>query len=372
MTTRKLVILHTETLKRWGGQQNRVLSEAIGLGQRGHTMIITCHKGSILAQRARDAGVKVYEVNMVKQAYAATVPLLVNIIRREGVDIVSTHSSVDSWAGGIAALLTKRKLVRFKHNLNAVKGDLFARFIYSLPDRFITVNNAAADVLGDAGHIGADKIERVYGSIDAERFDPGRISEDQKTQMRSSLGIPSRALVVGNTSGFTSVKGQRYLVEAAQRLFSRREDVFLLLIGRVGRHEPLLDAIQSRFKQRIILPGLRTDIPELLSVMDIFVFPSVTEAFGNSMIEAMAMAKPVLASDISSFREFMIDGENGAFFRRGDSNSLYEALMRLIAEPELLQKLGSYARRTVLEKFSPKRMIEETERVYYALMATRT
>lgn len=71
-----MMILHTETLKRWGGQQNRVLLESIGLQKRGHHVIIACHRSSMLAEKSRDAGIKTYEVNMVKQAHLSTIPRL--------------------------------------------------------------------------------------------------------------------------------------------------------------------------------------------------------------------------------------------------------------------------------------------------------
>jgi hypothetical protein len=112
-----MIVLHTETLKRWGGQQNRVLAEAVGLIKRGHKVVIACNRGSVLAKKADAAGIKVYEVNMAKHAHLFTIPTLVRIINKEDIEIVSTHSSVDSWAGGIAARLTGRYLVRFRHNI---------------------------------------------------------------------------------------------------------------------------------------------------------------------------------------------------------------------------------------------------------------
>lgn len=366
-----MVILHTETLKKWGGQQNRILTEAIGLSKRGHRVIIACHRDSFLAHKVKEAGIKTYEVNMVKQAYLSTIPKLIQIIKNEKVDLVVTHSSVDSWAGGIAARLTRRKLVRFKHNLYRVKKDPPTRFIYSLPHRFIAVNNTAAEVLKETGYIRPEKITRVYGSIDSEKFNPDKISNIDKEALKHSLGIPQNALVIGNTSGFTEVKGQRYLLEAANKVFRDRNNIFLLLVGRIGKKEKIIGQIQTEFLRRVILPGLRTDIPLLLSIMDIFVFPSTVEAFGNSLIEAMAMAKPVLVSDIPSFREFMTDGVDGIFFKSADSENLLNRLSHLIDNPEKWQILGYNARKTVLGKFLPDRMLDETENIYLDLINIR-
>ncbi|RJR21249.1 MAG: WalR protein, partial [Nitrospiraceae bacterium] len=108
-------ILHTETLKGWGGQQNRVLAESDGLSKRGHKVIIACQRESILADKSRKAGIKVYELDFRGKNYLKLIPQLIKIIREENIDIVSTHSSADSWAGGLAAKLTGRRLIRFRH-----------------------------------------------------------------------------------------------------------------------------------------------------------------------------------------------------------------------------------------------------------------
>ncbi len=364
-------ILHTETLKKWGGQQNRVLTEAAGLVKRGHTAVIACHTGSMLAQRAREAGIPVYEVNMAKKAHLSTIPKLVQIIKKHNVDIVSTHSSVDSWAGGIAARISRSTLVRFKHNLNDVANDPLTRFIYSLPDLFIAVNATAAEVLKRSAVIRAGMVVHVYGSVDCARFNPVRFMLNERLQTKESLGIPAEACVVGNTSGFTDVKGQKYLLAAANRLFRQRNDLYLLLLGRLGHKEKVLSLIEPAFHNRVVLPGLRDDVPSMLALMDIFVFPSVREAFGNSLIEAMAMARPVAVSDLPSFREFMTEGVDGLFFRKADPDHLYGTVMDLLDNKARWHALGAAARRTVIDRFQYGRMIEETEHAYLSLLGDR-
>ena len=85
---RKISILHTETLKKWGGQQNRVLNEVLGLSKRGHKVVLVCNPGSIIAGKAVEAGIKVYQLSMSKRNYLLTVPKMMRIIREEDVEIV--------------------------------------------------------------------------------------------------------------------------------------------------------------------------------------------------------------------------------------------------------------------------------------------
>jgi len=353
-----MVVLHTETLKKWGGQQNRVLTEAVELNKRGHKAIIACHRGSMLSKRAKDAGIKVYEVNMVKQAYPITVFKLIKIIQKEKVDIVATHSSVDSWAGGLAALFTGRILVRFKHNIYRVKSDLPTKFIYTRPDCFITVNETARKVLITTGFIRPEKIKRVYGAIDDKKFSSDRFTPKDREKFRKEMGLPLNSIIVGNTSGFTKVKGQHYLIEALNRLFQSYHNLYAVLAGRLGKKEKVNNLVNPEFKSRIVLPGLYENVPLLLYSIDVFVFPSTEEAFGNSLIEAMAMEKPVLVSDIPSFREFMTDGKDGIFFEKANITSLEQKLSFILNNRKIWSDLGKNARKTVTEKFQPESCVK--------------
>lgn len=359
----KLNILHTETLKNWGGQQNRVLSECIGLNRRGHTAIIACHKGSMLAQKAKEAGIKTYEVNMVKQAYLTTIPKLVKIIKRENVDIVSTHSSVDSWAGGIAAKLTGKKLVRFRHNIYKIGKDPMTRFIYKIPDKIICISDEVKKTMIDCG-VKNKNLVVINSSIDTDKFNPKNADGISK----SILSIPEGAVIIGNTSSFTEVKGQVFLLRAFN-IIAKQKSCYLLFACRMTEHSKAkyLEFVEPALRDKVIFLGHRDDIPDVLKSLDIFVFPSFVEGLGTALIEAMAMEKPVIVSDIPTFRNFIEDRINGLFFTPKDPECLAEKILSLCIDRDLRIKLGENARKTVLEKFSLKKMIEETEALYLSM-----
>ncbi len=353
-----MVILHTETLKRWGGQQNRVLSEATGLNKRGHRVIIVCHRGSILSEKSKNAGIKVYEVNMVKQAHLKTIPKLIHIIKKEKVDIVSTHSSVDSWAGGIAAKLTGTCLIRFRHNLYPIGRDPLTKFIYSLPDGFIAISNTVRDIL--KRHVSKDKkIALIPSSVDLKRYDTN--AED----LRKEIGIPSDVIVIGNTSTFTEVKGQEFLLQSFNMIY-KKAPCILLFAGSL--EEPFraryLSHVNEDLRDSVVFLGHRDDIPRVLKTIDIFVYPSLLEGLGTALIEAMTMGKPVAVSDIPTFREFIENKANGMCFKTRDAADLAEKVISLIRDKDLREQLGRNARSTALERFSTEKMIDMTEAHY--------
>ena len=360
-----MVILHTETLKKWGGQQNRVLSEAIGLKKRGHKVILACHKASILAEKAKEKDITVYEVNMVKQAHLITIPRLVNIIKKEKVDIVSTHSSVDSWAGGIAAKLTGRCLVRFRHNLYQIGRDPLTRLIYYLPDKIIAISDSIKDILVGCG-LKIERINVIHSSVNPDLFNLSW------KDLRKELCITPETIVIGNTSTFAQVKGQEYLLQAFNTI-ARKIPCILLFAGRLN--EPhrtrYLSYIEDELRNRVIFLGHRDDIPRVLKTIDVFVYPSVLEGLGTALLEAMAMERPVVVSDIPTFRYFISDMHNGVFFKLRDPVDMADKVVSLMKNHDLQEQLGRNARTTVTEKFSLDAMLSSTEEVYEEVLKRR-
>ncbi len=353
-----MIILHTETLKKWGGQQNRVLSEAIGLNTRGHKVVIACNRGSVLAHKAKEAGLRLYEVNMSKRAHITNIPKLMRILRKEEIEIVSTHSSVDSWSGGIAAKLTGRRLIRFRHNLYPVGRDPLSRLIYSIPDRIIAISNTIKHTLENSGLKG-EKIKVIPSSVNFTFYNPD--VED----LRKELKIPQETTVIGNTSSFTPVKGQKYLLQAFNVL-NKKFSCILLFAGRLNEpyKSQYLSYVSEDLRKKVFFLGHRDDIPRVLKTIDIFVSPSLVEGLGTSLLEAMAMGKPVVISDIPTFRDFITDKVNGLYFRVKDPNDLAEKIFYIKKNSSLTAHLGKNARDSILGKFSFENMLDQTESLY--------
>jgi glycosyltransferase involved in cell wall biosynthesis len=360
-----MIILHTETLKKWGGQQNRVLTEAVGLTKKGHRVIVACQRNSMLAQRAKAENIPVYELNMVKQAHLVTVPKLVTLIKRERVDIVATHSSVDSWAGGIAAKLSGRRLVRFRHNLYPIGRDPFTRLIYAIPDTIIAISDTVKDILVRCG-LKNEKIKVIHSSVDTDRFNPSG------KDLRDELNISREIIIIGNTSTFTEVKGQEFLLQAFNIIHGKYPCI-LLFAGRL--QDPFktkyLSQVHRDLRDKVIFLGHREDVPGVLKTIDIFVYPSVLEGLGTALLEAMAMERPVVVSDIPTFRNFITDGVNGIFFKPGDPEDMADKVLSLFNKKVPQRHLGSNARSTIIEKFSLDTMLTHTESAYEDILKGR-
>lgn len=295
---------------------------------------------------------------MAKHAHLTTIPKLIRIIKKERVDIVSTHSSVDSWAGGIAAKLTGRCLVRFRHNLYPVGKDPLTKLIYKMPDNIIAISDAVNDKLINHGLKG-NKISVIPSSVDINIYNP------EVGDLRNELKISSDTTVIGNTSGFTGVKGQKYLLQGLN-ILSEKFPCILLFAGRLN--EPFkskyLSHVREELRDKVIFLGHRDDIPRVLKTIDIFISPSVVEGLGMALLEAMAMEKPVVVSDITTFKEFITDKVNGLYFRVKDSEDLAEKVLYIKENGSLKTQIAKNARYTILEKFSLENMLDQTETLY--------
>src|ERR1700722_15634727 len=108
-------ILHTESSKGWGGQEIRILQEALGMRKRGHEIILAVNRGGKLIAKARKEGFLVYEMPFNKHSAPITIMRLLKILKKHGIEIINTHSSLDAWIGGVSGRIANKRIIRTRH-----------------------------------------------------------------------------------------------------------------------------------------------------------------------------------------------------------------------------------------------------------------
>lgn len=212
------------------------------------------------------------------------------------------------------------------------------------------------------------KMVVIHNGIDVAKFD--NISVDFSGKRRE-LGLSKADIVIGNVSRLDpDAKGQDDLIKAHKIVTTREPKAKLLLVGD-GRPEAeykLESLVRSLGLQHsVVFAGRRNDIPEILQIMDIFAFPSIFEGFGIALIEAMAAGKPVITSDIEPLNRIVEDGKTGKLVPCRDANTLADAILQLIANPNLANKMGKAAYKRVKEHFSLEQMARKYEELYESL-----
>jgi glycosyltransferase involved in cell wall biosynthesis len=344
-------VMHTESSKGWGGQENRTLNEAIGLQKLGARVLILCQPDSRLAVRARENGIEVIMVKMRKSFDLSAIWQIMRVIGEERVDIVNTHSGRDSILAGIAGRLSSRKpvIVRTRH----LALPITSKFTYSvLPHRVVAVSEYVRHYLVGLG-IPAEHVATVRTGVNLSRFDP----EAENGTLKQELKLDEHALLVGTIAILRHKKGHHFLLEAIPKILEAVPNAMFLFAGDGPQHENLSRAIEEKnLTKHVLLLGLRRDIPNVLKSIDVFVLPTLEEALGTSFLEAMAMEKPVIGTHVGGVPEVIHEGKNGLLVKPSDPADLANAIIRLLEAPDLARSMGKEGRTIATTEFTIDRI----------------
>lgn len=355
-------ILHTEASPGWGGQEVRILSEAQWLAARGWNVRLCCQPGSAIGRHAEEYGVHVARLRMRRPTDLGALVTLCRLIRRERVGLVHTHSSIDAWLGGLAGRLTRVPVVRSRHVSIPPRSGWNP--VYSLfADRVLTSGQAVRRMLIRAG-ISPEKIVSVPAGVDLESFHPGVGSD--RVRREFDLSSP----VLGSVAMFRGSKGHLDLLEAFILVRKRFPSARLLLVGDGGRRPSVEAAAREKdLKDAVIFTGFRRDVPQLIAAMDGFVLASTrTEGVPQSLLQAMAMAVPVVATRTGGIPEVVEDRVTGLLAKAGNPSALARAIEELLDDPQAARERAERARQIVIRSYSREAAMERLEAVYRSLL----
>jgi glycosyltransferase involved in cell wall biosynthesis len=213
----------------------------------------------------------------------------------------------------------------------------------------------------------ADRIVTVHDGVNLEAID-----REPAADAHAAFWLPHGAPLVGNVAALAAHKGQRYLVTAAAQVVREMPDARFLILGEGELRGPLERQVRELGLERhVLLPGFRADAIALTKSVDIFVMSSVTEGLGSAMLDAMACRIPVVATRAGGIPEAIVDGEHGLLVRPQDPSALAQAILRLLRDPQLRQRLAEAGRQRVVAEFSVEQMVRRTLAAYEKGLAMR-
>jgi len=288
-------------------------------------------------------------------------PRLASIIKRERPDIIHAQTRVTQLA---ASILSRRFNIRYVSTCHGFFKPRLSRKVFGLwGDRVIAISEAVRDHLINDFNVEKDRIELIHNGVDISRFEREFSNNDLlETRHRFNLGDGP---VIGAIGRLSPVKGLDELVRASSRI----KDVRLLIVGDGPEKEKLTELTgELGIKERVRFMKSDPDTPRLLSIMDVFVFPSVQEGLGLSLIEALASGKAVVATDVGGIGSLVKHDETGLLVKRGDSTQLADTIKRLLNDKNLRERLGSNGRALAKTEYSLDKMADKTEKLYKALL----
>jgi glycosyltransferase involved in cell wall biosynthesis len=363
-------ILHTEWSNGWGGQEQRIILECRKMRELGHKVVIACQPGSGILAKAREFDIPVEEVVMRGSIDPFAVWNLYRVIKRHGINVVSTHSGKDSWSAGFAAKLARVDLlVRTRHLSLPVSNSPF-NFVYRMADGIVTTGEAIRNTLIADNGMAPERIVSIATGVSMERFDAGRTGSPQ---LKKDLGIPEGAPVVTMVAVLRGMKRHDLLVAAAALLRGEFPETRYLVVGDGPGRESIEGMVrEAGLEDRVIMTGYRNDVPEILAISDLVVLTSDRfEGVPQSISQAMAMARPVVAAPVGSTAELVLDGATGLLAQTGDAASFARAIARLLTDAPLRSALGQAARAHVLQGYTDDIMAQKTENFYRLLLSRK-
>ena len=330
--------------------------------QRFEIAVLCLSRGGAIADKllAHKKDVEILNIKNFHNPFS--VLKVVKWLKRKKIDIIHTHGypagvlgRVASFFAGVPCIFHHVHSTYFKLNK---RNHLIESFLGRFTRKVICCSETVKRFVLEKEGIPKDKLVVIYNGIP----EPKTLRASAVKGLRKSLDIPRNSSVIGCVASLTQHKGHRYLFEALQTI----DDMYLLLVGDGPLRRKLAGKASTlNIASRVIFAGSQIEATPYMHIMDIVVLSSAErEGLGISLIEAMALSKPVVATKIGGIPEVVCDGHTGILIRPKDSGALAGAIHRLLSSPGLKEKMGLHGRNRYLQLFTLKQMIKKIKELY--------
>jgi glycosyltransferase involved in cell wall biosynthesis len=345
-------------------------------GQRanGDTVVAVCSDGEYVEEiRAKGYQIKTIRISrsMHPVKHIHSIWKLYRYFKKEKFDVLHVHTPVAALVGRIAAFFAGIPFVVYTAHGFYFHDDmpknkkrfhvLLEKVAGKVTDLVFTQSEEDAATALQKKIMPKGSVYAIGNGVDVNVFNPTLITK--RESLRASLGIPQNAFVVGMIGRIVEEKGVLEFFEAANIVSKKHPGVYFLLIGdrlesdHAVNVDKAVQEAQRTMGSRLVLTGMRSDIPELLSVMDLFTLPSWREGMPRTIIEAMMMRLPVVATDIRGSREEVVQEKTGLLVSVRNSANLASAFERFIENPKWGVQLGEEGRKRALRLYDEKRVV---------------
>ena len=380
-------VLHVITRFEAGAGGNTLLSAA-GMDPGRYEVWVAGGAGGPLWEQARRRGVRTVELRGLRREVAPLADLrclmqLVALLRRERFGLVHVHSAKAGVLGRVAAVLCRTPVIvytlhgrdpwwpapdRSRSELREVMSKglrtflLAERLLRMVTHRFVAV---APTVARDGVLAGVATAGRI--DVAASAVDLSGIPEDRDPDARAKLGVPDTAPLIGTVGRLDAQKAPLDFVRMAAEVAAAHPEARFVMIGD-GEQRAAAEELASSLGVTISFPGFRADAARLASAVDVFVVTSLYEGVGRSVTEAMASARPVVATAVDGVVDLVVPGSTGLLCAPRDPSGLATAVKWMLENPVEAEQMGKLARDRVRTLFAPQRMCATLDEIYASLL----
>lgn len=369
---RPLRVLHCRQSDRIWGPERQIAQLAQHLPEFGIGMeLVLLRRWGLdpephpLVEEVRQAGGRAVELSARPQ----DVPGVIRHLRQRlaTCDLLHTHEFKGDLLGMAVARVARKPWVATDHHLATDDEWLLRLFGYA--DRWALARAAAVVVPSQsqasrlAGRVAADRIRVIHHGIDAAAF--ARLAGDERSAWRQRFGVEETQPVVSVFGRLEPVKGHSDFLLATQQLLRTRPDLRFWIVGEGRLDEGLRQQAQDLgVAHAVQFLGYQREVASLMAASDVIILPSRHESFGIVLIEAMSLARPVVASATGGIPEVVLDGANGYLAPPGDASELSWRVLKMLDNPAQAAQLGQAGRERVRQIFTVERMAEQMAQLY--------
>ncbi len=354
----------------FGGGPRVFLQIMEGISKNEFNIFSCCPFNQSQEERLKVIGVRSINADLNNNPFISILKLS-KIIRSKSIHLVHSQGPRADFYARIASRIANVPVI----NTVAVVVDNYdvmflKKILYILCDRltqrfvnkFIVVSQSLQEFLIKEHGIAPDKVTKIYNGIELDQYKPNLGPSDK---FRKEFLARKDELVVGSVGRITYEKGHEFLLKSVPKVLESFPRTKFVLVGD-GQLKLKLESLarELEISQTCMFLGFRDDIPQVLSSFDVFVLPSIMEGHPIAILEAMAMAKPIVASDINGIREQIENRRTGLLVPPGDPQALAKAINQMLKDRNKARKMGIEARKRVDEMYDIKRQVALHEEVY--------
>ncbi len=347
---------------KFGGGEKWMVNAARGLGARNHNVVIASKKDSRTIEYARSKGVSTKAFEIRGDLSPLTTLRIAHYLKKHNIDILICNLNKDVRVAGLAARLAKTPVVLARHGMLLCSRKWKHKVtLTNLTDGIITNSRTISDTYSQYGWFPADFVKVIYNGLDIpEKVEPYNFA----------TRFPGKKIIY-SAGRLSEQKGFNYLIDAAALLKEERSDLLFAISGDGKLEDELNNLIRQKgLEGTVSLLGFSSDIYPMLKGCDLFLLASLFEGMPNVVMEAMAMKKPVIATDVNGARELMGATESSTTCNTGliipskDPQAIANAIRSVIDSPKTLATLGNAGYERVKYEFTTDAMVDNLERYF--------
>ena len=364
-------ILHTIETSGPGGAETSLLLLASKLNRDRYRSLALLPAEGWLSEQLKYAGVPVFFADSKKWYDFRLIREMRRLIGHERVDLIHSQLPGQNFYSSVVGSLTARKtVVTYQGKVELAqaqgwKGSLRQTTIRRLADAVVAVSEDVGVLLRQS-HFPPEKVVRIYNAIDVKR-----LQVTGNGHLRHGLGLPEDARLVGTVANIRAPKGYAFLVQAARMVIDHIPQAHFIAVGDIDPvlSKPLFELVEKLgLREQFHFLGFRSDIPEILSELDVFVLASTSEGLPLALLEAMAAGKPAVATQCGGPEEVVTNGKTGLLVPPGEPAAIGSALIDLLTNREMAKQLAQAGRAKVREEFALEKMLAQYEALYERLL----